>query len=326
MSLDIPMVKAIGFGDLSYTDQDDGFKLGQTVAHIIGRVGPRTTVFGEFSLSESDGKYTTAVERMIARYDYNDLIKVSAGKYHTPVGYWNASFHHGAWLQTTIKRPRVYKFGSAIVPIHFEGVLLEGEWLGSENVIGYKIGHGYGIHQNLGGDHHSASRSEGATNVVVYFRPGLVSNLSMGVGFYQDKIDLSDDHHVDGEQLGDRIISAYVALERDTPEIIAEYVHFEHDEKFGLERETGGDAFYFQAAWQLNEKFFNLKPYARFDKVNADSADVLIETDQEFEGITVGVRHDFSDNAALKFEYRHEKYGDVREDNVLGAQLSFILQ
>jgi len=39
---------------------------------------------------------------LLIRYDYNDFFKLSFGRYHTPINYWNTAFHHGLWLQTTI--------------------------------------------------------------------------------------------------------------------------------------------------------------------------------------------------------------------------------
>ena len=38
-------------------------------------------------------------------FDKSDRLKVSFGRYHTPINYWNTAFHHGQWLQTTISRP-----------------------------------------------------------------------------------------------------------------------------------------------------------------------------------------------------------------------------
>src|SRR6266852_1561407 len=55
---------------------------------------------GEVSFTAQPTGYDLSVERTIIRYDYNDYFKLSFGKYHTPIGYWNAAFHHGAWLQT----------------------------------------------------------------------------------------------------------------------------------------------------------------------------------------------------------------------------------
>ena len=67
------------------------------------------------------------VERLVVRYDANDRFKVSFGRYHTPINYWNTAFHHGQWLQTTISRPEMTQFGGSFIPVHFIGTLVEGE-------------------------------------------------------------------------------------------------------------------------------------------------------------------------------------------------------
>ncbi len=48
--------------------------------------------------------FNVEVERSIIRYEQNDFFKVSFGRYHTPINYWNTQFHHGSWLQTTAGR------------------------------------------------------------------------------------------------------------------------------------------------------------------------------------------------------------------------------
>lgn len=49
--------------------------------------------------------FNPEVERVIIRYDLNDYFRVSFGRYHTLINYWNTAFHHGEWLQTSISRP-----------------------------------------------------------------------------------------------------------------------------------------------------------------------------------------------------------------------------
>jgi hypothetical protein len=59
--------------------------------------------------------FNAEVERLIIRYDFNDYFKVSFGRYHTPINYWNTAFHHGQWLQTTASRPETTQFGGSFI-------------------------------------------------------------------------------------------------------------------------------------------------------------------------------------------------------------------
>jgi len=109
----------MGFGDISYLSKEgsdtDGFAIGQVVAHLSASMGHSFSVFGEFTLTAKESEHSTGVERLIVKYDFSDRYKLSAGRYHTPIGYWNSGFHHGAWLQTTVSRPEMVK---SILSVH----------------------------------------------------------------------------------------------------------------------------------------------------------------------------------------------------------------
>ncbi|MGH9538735.1 MAG: hypothetical protein ACRD3H_12460, partial [Terriglobales bacterium] len=140
-----PSLQIRGFGDVDFSATDQkgsisGFNLGQFVLHFASPLSEKVSFFGEVSFTAQPTSYELSVERSIIRYDYNDYFKLSFGKYHTPIGYWNAAFHHGAWLQTTIARPEMVQFGGTFIPVHFVGLLAEGNipsgWLG----LGYNVG------------------------------------------------------------------------------------------------------------------------------------------------------------------------------------------
>ena len=91
---------------------------------------------------------------MIIRFDQSDQLKVSFGRYHTPINYWNTAFHHGQWLQTTITRPEMIQFGGRFLPVHFVGALVEGAVPAGGWNLNYKagVGNGRGTVISRGGD------------------------------------------------------------------------------------------------------------------------------------------------------------------------------
>src|SRR6266550_3960902 len=110
METHYPSLQIRGFGDVDFsaTDQQgatSGFNLGQLDLHMSSPLSRKVSYFGEMTFNAQPTGYTVEVERSIIRYDYNDYFKISFGRYHTPIGYWNTAFHHGAWLQTSISRP-----------------------------------------------------------------------------------------------------------------------------------------------------------------------------------------------------------------------------
>ena len=100
-----------------------GFSEGQFTLHLVSALSPRVAFFGELSFtpradagtgSPPATGFNAEVERVIIRFDQSDRLKVSFGRYHTPINWWNTAFHHGQWLQTTISRPEMVQFGGKI--------------------------------------------------------------------------------------------------------------------------------------------------------------------------------------------------------------------
>ena len=104
-----PSLKISGFGDVNFAKMKRvegarGFFEGQLTLHMTSELSPRATFFGEISFSPRTDAgtgsppasgFNTEVERMILRFDQSDRLKVSVGRYHTPINYWNTAFHHG---------------------------------------------------------------------------------------------------------------------------------------------------------------------------------------------------------------------------------------
>lgn len=318
-----PEFHLMGFGDLSYVSADgsdpDGFVIGQGVAHLSAVLSGSLGVFGEFSATARESEYSFEVERLIVKYDFSDRFKLSAGRYHTPIGYWNSAYHHGAWLQTSVLRPEMVRFGSRIVPIHFVGILLEGSLPATELGLNYRAGFGNGRHSNIAraGDAGDVN-GDRAWMLQVGARPRVVRNLDVGIGYYTDRITLPGEPEID-----ETIVSAHVAWKRERPEIIAEYLHSEHESVAGA---GNVDAWYAQFAWRMSGDYRDWKPYARYERTDVDPSDPLLAgVEPDYDAGILGLRWDFNRYAALKGEYRNEKFGSNGRENNVRLQLSFVL-
>jgi opacity protein-like surface antigen len=318
-------IQVIGFADIDYVATDsemsDGFKIGQVVGHIAASPADHLNVFGEFSATAHDSEYKLEVERIIARYDFNNDYSLSAGRYHTPIGYWNTAYHHGTWLQTSIGRPNVVRFGSPLVPIHFVGLLFEGDIPGSDHDVSYSFGVGNGRHSDIARAGDAGDINSGrAWNATLRYRPTSIRGLNAGVGIYSDLVNPAG-----GIEVDEKIYSAYFALERETPEVIVEFLHSDHDAT-STQASGGMDAYYAQFAYRLKGGRQALKPYIRVEKTEIDQSDPLLRPmNQDYKAGIAGVRYDFASSAALKFEYRSEEYGNLGRDNSLQVQLSLVL-
>jgi hypothetical protein len=322
-----PSLKIAGFGDVNFSATDKpegakGFTLGQFVLHMASELSPRVTFFGELSLSARGDAgtgspaapgFNTEVERMILRFDQSDRLKISFGRYHTPINYWNTAFHHGQWLQTTIARPEMIQFGGRFLPVHFIGALVEGSVPASGWNVGYKAGLGNGRSTVIsrGGDAGDVNDNK-AWLVNGFSKPDALYGLEFGASLYGDRVTVPS-----AGDVGERIVSAHVAWSKEDPEFIAEVASVRH------ERAGGGDvtwshAYYVQAAYRLPQFNRLWKPYFRFEHIGIDDADVVFATVPRLDGATAGVRYDASPLAAIKGEVRSWTRGEGSVRNVGG--------
>ncbi len=321
-----PQFNVIGFADINYISADsndaDGFAIGQAVAHLSASLDDSLSFFGEFTATAKDSEYAVEVERLIVKYDFSDRFKLSAGRYHTPVGYWNSAFHHGAWLQTTASRPEMVKFGSKLLPIHFVGVLLEGSLPSGDLGLEYKAGFGNGRHSNIAraGDAGDLNGDK-AWMLQVLSKPRWSRGLNLGIGFYNDEIEVPESPSVKESTL-----SAHAAWSNDSPEIIFEYLHSKHE--LTTDSSTSGDvdAWYAQFAYRLPGKNRAWKPYARFERTRVDDTDPLLGAEAlDYDGGILGMRWDFNPYATLKAEYRNEEFDNGGRENNFRVQLAIVL-
>jgi len=321
-----PEFHVMGFGDIGYVSKDgtdeDGFFVGQAVAHLTASLDDSFGVFAEISLTAKDSEYSIEAERLMVKYDFSDRFKVSAGRYHTPIGYWNSAFHHGAWLQTTISRPLIVKFGSKLVPIHFVGILLEGSLPSGNLGLSYKAGFGNGRHANIAraGDAGDINGDK-AWLLRLSSKPKKMFGLEFGLSYYADEVSLPASPNVD-----ENTIAAYAVWTKESPELIFEYIHSEHELVTDSNASGDVDAWYGQIGYRLPGKYSQWKPYARIEKTDVDSSDPLLGAEGlDYDGGILGVRWDFNPYAAIKVEYRNEEFANGGRENNFALQISFVL-
>src|SRR5213080_3088396 len=189
-----PSLQIRGFGDVDFSATDQkgsvsGFNLGQFVLHFASPLSRKVSYFGEVSFTAQPASYELQVERSIIRYDYNDYFKISFGKYHTPIGYWNTAFQHGAWLQTTISRPQMVQIGGTFIPVHFVGLLAEGNIPSGGLGLSYNFGVGNGRGTTISRPGDAGDDNDNRAWVAnIYSRPKRLYGLQLGASAYRDKI------------------------------------------------------------------------------------------------------------------------------------------
>ena len=101
-----PSTHIAGFSDIDFAATDkpgshSGFNEGQFVLHLNSALSSKVSFFGELSMTARVDAGTGTppatgfnfeVERSIIQFQENDYFKVSFGRYHTPINYWNETF------------------------------------------------------------------------------------------------------------------------------------------------------------------------------------------------------------------------------------------
>ena len=316
-----------GFGAQTLLGPHTGFQEGQFALHMSSALSPKVSAFGELSMtaradagtgSPAAPGFNVEVERLIIRYDVNDYFKVSFGRYHTPINYWNTAFHHGQWLQTTISRPEMTQFGGSFIPVHFVGMLVEGAVPAGGLNLNYNLGLGNGRGQVISrsGDIGDINNNR-AWLVNAFIKPNRLYGLQVGGSVYRDLI-----NPLGGAAAREWIQSAHIAWLKETPELIAEFANVSHQPVDGGPP-AHSQAFYVQTAYRLPGDARLWKPYYRFEYMHVPQSDAIFRTVPSFSASTVGMRYDISSFAAFKMEYRHYIRRNLPSINGVFLQTSF---
>lgn len=307
MEVHYPSLQFHGFGDVDFaaTDQKgttSGFYLGQLDFHIASALSKKISYFTEITINPHPADYTIEVERSFIRYAYDDYFKLSFGRFHTPIGYWNTAFHHGAWLETTVDRPFQVKVGGTFTPLHFVGALAEGNIPSGPLGLGYNIGIGNGRGSVISrpGDAGDINNNR-AWVVKLFSRPVKARGLELGGSFYHDKITLTT-----GPEYREWIANAYLVWTKGAPELLTEFYNVNH-RNIQTNAVANSDGMYAQFAYRLPWFEKTLKPYYRFEYTHMPLSEQVFTHEPQVESI-VGIRYDISTFAAFKMEYRYMAY------------------
>ncbi|HEV3374086.1 MAG TPA: porin [Candidatus Acidoferrum sp.] len=334
-----PSLQIRGFADVDFSATDQkgaksGFNLGQLDLHLASSLSRKISYFAEMTFNAHPTDYTVEIERSIIRYDYNDYFKLSFGRYHTPIGYWNTAFHHGAWLETSIDRPEIVKVGGTFIPIHFVGFLAEGNIPSGGAGLAYSFGVGNGRGEVISrpGDAGDVNNSR-AWVANIFARPAKLYGLQFGASMYRDKITCQNNPLVpvvpgcrltNGNDYREWITSAHVVWTRGAPEFLTEFANVNHRQVL-TNRTSNSQGFYTQLGYRLPWFEKDLKPYYRFEYIHTPKSEAVFANLDLVESIA-GLRYDISSYAAFKGEYRHANRNVLQTPTFNGIVSGLFLQ
>lgn len=308
-----------GFADVGFNANLDGepsgFGMGQYDNYVTSRLSDKVTFLGEV-VFEYDQGWILDVERVIFKYEFNNYVYLEAGKFHTPLGFWNNEYHHGSLLEPTITRPHPVKFEDegGILPIHTSGVQIAGENIGK-----YGFGYNLMIGNGLGSSPMEDNNTQKSVTAGIKFEP--VMGMIFGASAYSDYATSGTDA-LNGTTLGTGLtqttLNGYAVIRRGNIEFIGEYYHISNSPVVGSVVESGG---YLAYLGYTHKKY---TPYVLFDGVHFGQNDLYFMKNDVFM-IAPGLRYELSPQAVLKMQYNaiDAEFGGKTNNLIISAAFGF---
>ena len=282
MDVSRTLLRMRGFGDISFhgntqKGETTSFSLGQLdlfvtsdvsdkfkfLSEIVFEGGP-SNIYG--NTTGEANSFSVDVERYLLQYSHNDYLNISAGRVHTSIGYYNTTYHHSSWLQTTTGRPFLFDFEDhgGILPIHMVGVSATGQIPSGSLGLHYvaEVGNGRASRQPLDQEpvqNVVDDQNHKAYNIALFARPDSIHGLQAGVSFYRDLLAPENQPKVH-----ESILAAHAVLVRSRYEWLNEALLDRHVlQNSSVSFNTPG--FYSQ----VSKQFGSYRPYFRYQYVNA---------------------------------------------------------
>src|SRR6201987_4311569 len=319
------LLKIRGYGDFTlHGDNQKGdktsFSLGELNLFITSNISEKFKFLTELVFeADQTNVFKAEPERVLLQYSYSDYLKLSAGRYHTAIGYYNTAYHHSTWFQTTTGRPFLFQFEDrgGILPIHTVGAsasgLIPSGHLGLHYVA--EVGNGRASRdplkeepvQNVVDD-----QNHKAFNLALFARPEAIRGLQVGFSAYRDVL-----APINSPRIGETILAAHAVYILPKFEWLNEAVLIRHAPEGLRVFDTPG--FY----TQISKQFGAYRPYFRYQYVNAADSEPVFPQVGLRQGPSVGLRFDASESVALKLQYDYTGLRRQPGVNGLALQVGF---
>ena len=271
------------------------------------------------------GNVGVDLERAQLGYQFSDAATAWVGRFHTPYGYVNTAFHHGVWLNDSLRRPGFLMFEDqgGVLPAHTVGAWLTGAAHGEGGKVLYDVFAGNGqqiiegqIDMRSGGNDHGKLIYGG--RVGYQWSAGPAEGLLVGVDAFDSKI---DDDQIPQNLTEVRVAGAYAVYDTDTWEMLSEAYWFNNvdvNQDMGTHRSHA----YFA---QVGYRFPYFIPYARFERARLDQTDQYFAhqlTGGSYYRTAAGLRRDLNQRVAIKLEVANTHY----TDRIVGSFNEFLSQ
>jgi len=306
-----------GFVDVlgNYQNEKVSFGLGEQDLFITSELSDRLSFLGEsvFKFGTSPTSFNVSIERVVLKYNFTGNHNLLVGKHHTPINYWNDTYHHGRVFFPTIFRP--YLFSANIIPLHTTGISVQGQNLGKLN-IGYDlmVGNGIGSSEVVDNDKYKS------VTAAVHFKPW--EKWRVGGSVYYDMISPGVISHHGGSDTSSLLTRqmiysgslSYFGGKRF--ELLGELSYVTNDNDSTGPKNT--IAFYTYGGVKFAKKFTG---YVRYDFIEYDKGEIYYHKNNLI-AMLAGLRWQINYLVVVKLEYQYEDSELNNSSNTVTAQVA----
>ena len=301
------IIKSVhGFSDVNLEviegpGSDSRFRLGEYDTYVTGTLDERTSYLSEVTFKYANSNTgVLGLERFWVRYEFNPQVNVSFGKFHSAVGSWNRTYHHGSLLFPSIDKPATRSY----FPIHTTGMLVSGREITSAHLY-YDLMIGNGI-----GSTPTSDNDDGKSlNLSVHAEA--IEDVDLGFSLYKENVAAGA-----SEGFSLLILSPSINLRRGSSMLEAEF----------LMAKTEGDdskidnttkAAYVLAAKDVGD----WTPFVKFDYSKVDASDVYYNV-ADSKLYSAGVNYHLSHLTVTKLQFRHTSKAGGSSSKALLSQIA----
>lgn len=327
-----------GFGELDYQALNQrqpelatyGFVPGSAANFYTGdfdlflhsRLTEKTSVLADITFEEADAQtYKLDLRQALLKYEMNDHLKISFGRYQTDIGYYNSAFRSAAWLQTTADRPLIMEYArnGGLLPTQAVGISVTGALSSGSLELSYVAEYGSSdtVRPDIDGSGNLNDENDGNHVLLGWFaRPDWAPGLQFGGSFFHDKI--SDSEVSISDRFGQTILNSYVVYVANGVESLNEVF---------LIRETQlstGAVFNMPAFYsQISRRWGRVRPFVRYQYINASQRNTIFNDVGLRAGPSFGARYEFNDWIAFKAQLDHTQREGLPDLDGLHLQVAF---
>ena len=303
-----------GFANVDINIKNDqlNFGFGEWDLFITSDLNDKFSFLGETTFKYSPSAATefgVTVERLIVNFNYNGNHSILVGKHHTPVTFWNDTYHHGRVFFPTVGKPLL--FGAGIVPIHTTGIAFQGLTLGKLKwTYNLMIGNGIGSHEISDNDKFKSVTAS------TYIQP--VNNLKVGASYYNDVISKGAEYKggTAAEKFNQQLFTGSVSYFGNKFEVLAEGTFVNNNgDSTGVARSY---ATYVYTGVRLNENWI---PYVRVDYLTYESGEAYFGNEDTFSFVG-GIRYEITYLIVVKMEYQQFDREVSGHSKLVSAQIA----